>query len=109
PEEAFDFINYMSSEESMKKYTELALVPQAHKNVQDLFGQVMKEKTGVDTSVISKVAEDGMPLPTSFETSKWDKAIMDNINKFMQGKVSLDEALENAQKEMQAILDKEKK
>lgn len=109
PEEAFDFINYMSSEESMKKYTESALVPQAHKNVQDLFGKVMKEKTGVDTTVISEVAENAMPLPNSFETSKWDKAIMDNVNKFMQGEISLDEAIENAQKEMQAILDKENK
>ncbi|WP_394867254.1 ABC transporter substrate-binding protein [Paraclostridium bifermentans] len=109
PEEAFDFINYMSSEESMKKYTELALVPQAHKNVQDLFGKVMKEKTGIDTSVMSKVAENAMPLPNSFETSKWDKAIVDNVTKFMQDEISLDQALENAQKEMQSILDKEKK
>ena len=93
----------------MKKYTELALVPQAHKNVQDLFGKVMKEKTGIDTSVMSKVAENAMPLPNSFETSKWDKSIMDNITKFMQDEISLDQALENAQKEMQSILDKEKK
>ncbi len=109
PEEAFDFINYMSSEESMKKYTESALVPQAHKNVQAYFGEVIKEKTGIDTTVMSELAENAMPLPNSFETPKWDKAINDNMSKFMQGEVSLDEALENAQKEMQAILDKEHK
>lgn len=109
PEEAFDFINYISSEESMKKYTELALVPQAHKNVQELFGKVMKEKTGIDTAVMSKVAENAMPLPNSFETSKWDKVIMDNMTKFMQDEISLDKALENSQNEMQSILDKEKK
>ncbi|MEG1312244.1 MAG: sugar ABC transporter substrate-binding protein [Romboutsia sp.] len=109
PEEAFDFINYMSSEESMKKYTESALVPQSHKNVQTLYGEVMKEKTGIDTAVMSELAKDSMPLPNSFETSKWDKVIMDNMSKFMQGEISLDEALENAQKEMQSILDKENK
>ncbi|MGL4910890.1 MAG: ABC transporter substrate-binding protein [Romboutsia sp.] len=109
PEEAFDFINYMSSEESMKKYTESALVPQSHKNVQDLFGKVMKEKTGLDTAIMSELAKDAMPLPNSFETSKWDKAIMDNMSKFMQGEIDLDTALENAQNEMQTILDKENK
>lgn len=109
PEEAFDFINYMSSEESMKTYTEIALVPQAHKNVQEFFVEVMKEKTGIDATVISNVALDAMSLPNSFETAKWDKVITDNINEIMQGKKSVDEALENAQKEMQAILDKENK
>ena len=109
PEEAFDFINYMSTEESMKKYTELALVPQSHKNVQDLFGEVMKEKTGLDTTVMSQLAEKAMPLPNSFETSKWDKVIMDNISKFMRDEITLDEALEKSQKEMQEILDKEQK
>lgn len=93
----------------MKTYTELILVLQAHRNLQDLLGKVMKEKTVIDTQVMSKVAESAMPLPNSFETSKWDKVIMDNITKFMQDEISLDEALENAQNEIQVILDKEKK
>ncbi|MDO7206130.1 hypothetical protein Q5M85_20615 [Paraclostridium bifermentans] len=38
---------------------------------------------------MSKVAKDAMPLPNSFETSKWDKAIVDNITKFMQDEISL--------------------
>ncbi len=109
PDEAFKFIQFMSSEESMAKYTELALVPQAHKNVQDLFVKVMKEKTGVDASIISEVSVDAMPLPNSFETVKWDKVITDNINELMQGKISIDEAIEKSQKEMQEILDKENK
>lgn len=109
PEEAFDFISFMSTEESMKTYTELALVPQAHKNIQDVFVEVMKEKTGLDTNVMLELAENAMPLPNSFETVKWDKVIIDNISKFMQDEITLDEALENAQNEMQAILDKEQK
>lgn len=107
PDEAFKFINYMSSEESMKTYTELALVSQSHKNVQDLYGKVMKEKTGLDVSVVYDVAKDAMPLPNSVDTAKWDKIIVDNISSYVQDKQSFDDMIKNTQKDMQEVLDKE--
>ncbi|MEG2869877.1 MAG: sugar ABC transporter substrate-binding protein, partial [Terrisporobacter sp.] len=106
PDEAFDFINYMSSEESMKTYTELALVSQSHKNVQDLYGDVMKEKTGLDVSVVYDVAKDAMPLPNSVDTAKWDKVIVDNISSYVQDKQSFDDMIKNTQKGVQEVLDK---
>ncbi|MGL4796957.1 MAG: ABC transporter substrate-binding protein [Paraclostridium sp.] len=107
PDEAFDFINYMSSEESMRKYTELALVSQAHKNVQEDYGKIMKEKTGLDVSVVYEVAEGAMSLPCSIETAKWDKIIVDNVSEYVQGKKSFDDMIKDTQKDFQAILDKE--
>ncbi len=108
-DEAFKFINYMSTEEAMKTYTELALVPQAHKNVQELFGKVMKEQTGLDVTPVYEVADGAMALPNSFETSKWYKVITDNISDYLQGKQSFDDMISKSQKGVQEILDKEKK
>ncbi|MEG2786863.1 MAG: sugar ABC transporter substrate-binding protein [Romboutsia sp.] len=107
PDEAFKFINYMSSEESMKTYTELALVSQSHKNVQNLYGDVMKDKTGLDVSVVYDVAKDAMPLPNSVDTAKWDKVIVDNISSYVQEKQSFDDMIKNTQKGVQEVLDKE--
>lgn len=107
PDEAFDFIKYMSSEESMRKYTELALVSQAHKNVQEDYGKIMKEKTGLDVSVVYDVAEGAMPLPCSIETAKWDKIIVDNVSEYIQDKKSFEDMIKDTQTEFQAILDKE--
>ncbi|MGL5718796.1 MAG: ABC transporter substrate-binding protein [Paraclostridium sp.] len=107
PEEAFKFVNYMSSEESMRKYTELALVSQSHKNVQEDYGTIMKEKTGLDVSVVYEVAENALPVPNSIETAKWDKVIVDNISAYVQGQKSFDDMIKDTQAEFQAILDKE--
>ena len=109
PDVAFDFINYMSSEESMKTYTELALVSQSHKNVQDYYGEVMKNKTGLDVSVVYNVADGAMPLPNSINTAKWDKVIVDNISEYMQDKKSFDDMIKDTQKGVQAALDEENK
>lgn len=109
PDEAFKFIQYISTEEAMKKYTEMALVPQSHKNVQDTFGEVMKEKTGLDVSVVYDVANGAMPLPASFESSKWYKVITDNLSAYMQDQMSFDELISKSQSGVQEILDKEKK
>ena len=109
PDEAFKFINYMSSEKSMTTYTELALVSQAHKNVQELYVDVMKEKTGLDVDVVYDVAEDAMPIPNSIETGKWDKVITDNISAYLQGKKSFDNMIKDTQEGVQKVLDKENK
>ena len=53
----------------MKTYTGLTLVSQLHKNVQDLYGDVMK-KTGLDVSVVYDVAKDAITLPNSIDTGK---------------------------------------
>lgn len=107
PDEAFKFINFMSSEESMRKYTELALVSQAHKNVQTAYGEIMKEKTGLDVSVVYEVADGALPVPNSIETAKWDKVIVDNISAYVQDKKSFDDMIKDTQTEFQSILDKE--
>lgn len=99
----------MSSEESMTTYTELALVSQAHKNVQELYADVMKEKTGLDVDVVYDVAEDAMPIPNSIETGKWDKVITDNISAYLQGKKSFDNMIKHTQEGVQKVLDKENK
>lgn len=109
PDEAFDFINYMSSEESMKKYTELAVVPQAHKNVQQLYVDILKDKLGIDASILDEVSKNAMPLPNTFETAKWGQVITDNTNALMQGKISFDEAIKACQDGVQEILDSENK
>ncbi len=99
----------MSSEESMKTYTELALVSQSHKNVQDYYGEVMKDKTGLDVSVVYNVADGAMSLPNSINTAKWDKVIVDNISDYMQDKKSFDDMIKDTQKGVQAALDEENK
>ena len=109
PDVAFDFINYMSSEEAMKTYTKLALVPQAHKNVQEYFGEVMKEETGLDVSVVYEVADGAMPLPHSISTAKWDKVMVDNVSEYIQGKKSFDDMIKDTQKGVQEALDEENK
>ena len=109
PDEAFDFINYISSEESMKKYTELALVPQAHKNVQKLYSDTIKSKLGIDGTILDEVSKNAMPLPSTFETQKWGQVITDNTNAFMQGKMTLDEVIKKSQEGVQKILDSEPK
>ena len=67
----------------------------------------MKEKTGLDVSVVYDVAKDAMPLPNSIDTAKWDKIIVDNISSYVQDKQSFDDMIKNTQKGMQEVLDKE--
>lgn len=109
PDVAFDFINYMSSEELMKTYTQLALFSQSHKNVQDYYGEVMKNKTGLDVSVVYNVADGAMPLPNSINTAKLDKLIVDNVSEYIQDKKSFDDMIKDTQKGVQSALDKENK
>lgn len=99
PDEAFKFINFMSSEESMRKYTELVLVPQAHKNVQTAYREIMKEKIGLDVSVVYDVTDGAFPVQNSVETGKWDKAIVDNISAYIQDKKSFDNMIKDTQRE----------
>ncbi|MGL4914583.1 MAG: ABC transporter substrate-binding protein [Romboutsia sp.] len=107
PDEAFEFIKYMSTEEAMTTYTELALVPQSHKNVRPAYLDIMKEKTGLDVSSAYDITEDAMPFPNSVQTEKWDKVITDNISAYVQDKITFDEMIQNTQKGVQEILDKE--
>ena len=58
----------------------------------------MKEKTGLDVSVVYDVAKDAMPLPNSVDTAKWDKIIVDNISSYVQDKQSFDDMIKNTQK-----------
>ncbi|MGX4600682.1 ABC transporter substrate-binding protein [Faecalimicrobium sp. JNUCC 81] len=109
PKEAFDFIKFMSSKESMEKYIKLASVPQSRKDVQDVFSSSMKEQLGIDVTPLTDAAQGAMPLPNSFDTSKWDKVINDNFNEYLNGKMALDEALKKTQEGIQKVLDAEKK
>ncbi|MEG1311406.1 MAG: sugar ABC transporter substrate-binding protein [Romboutsia sp.] len=108
-DEAFKFIKYMSTEESMTTYTELALVPQSHKNVRAAYGDIMKEKTGLNVDAVYDVTEGAMPLPHSINTAKWDKVITDNISTYIQDKITFDEMIKNTQKGIQDALDEENK
>lgn len=109
PEESFDFIKFMSTKESMEKYTKLASVPQARKDVQDVFTASMKEQLGIDVTPLTDAAQGAMALPNSFDTSKWDKVINDNFNEYLNGKMSLDDAINKTQEGIQKVLDAEKK
>lgn len=108
-EEAWDFINYMSSEEAMRKYTEIALVPQAHKNVQADYPKVVKEKIDLDVSVIPELAKNAVPIPSTVNTMAWERVIFDTLDEHMQGKITFDEAIKKMQDGVQEVLDKENK
>lgn len=109
PEEAWDFINYMSSEDAMRKYSEIAMVPQAHKNVQDDYVKVVKEKQDLDVSIVPELATNAVPIPSTIETASWERVIITTLEEHLQGKISYDEAIKKMQDGVQAVLDKENK
>lgn len=108
-DEAWDFINYMSSEESMRKYSEIALVPQAHNNVQDQFTKSVQEKMDLDVSMIPELAKNAVPIPSTLETMAWERVLFTTLDEHLQGKISFDEAIKKMQDGVQEVLDKENK
>ncbi|MGL5507922.1 MAG: ABC transporter substrate-binding protein [Paraclostridium sp.] len=109
PEEAWDFINYMSSENSMKKYSEIAMVPQAHKNVQEDYVKVVKDKQDLDVSIVPELATNAVPIPSTIETASWERVIITTLEEHLQGKISFDESINKMQAGVQDVLDKENK
>ena len=109
PEEAWDFINYMSSEEAMRKYSEIAMVPQAHKNVQEDYVKTVKDKMNLDVSIIPELANNAIPIPSTIETASWERVISTTLEDHLQGKISFDEAIKKMQDGVQEVLDKENK
>jgi multiple sugar transport system substrate-binding protein len=106
PEEAWKFIEFLSTKEAHEKVAQSGIVIPAYIEAQPLWS---KAYTTIDVSAYVEALKENVPYPASLDTSKWAQVEVDELTKVWTGQSTPEEACKKIEKEMDAILTKEKK
>ncbi len=106
PEEAWKFIEFLSTKEAHEKVAKSGIVIPAYIEAQPLWAEAY---TNIDVSAYVEALKENTPYPASLDTSKWAQVEVDELTKVWTGHSTPEEACKKIETEMDAILAKEKK
>lgn len=97
---AWKFVTFLSSEKAAVMQAESGIIP-AYEGTQDAW---TKSTPNFNLQVFLDMAEVAEPYPVSKDTSKWSTIIQDNLTKAWSGQITVEEASEKIDKQMEEVL-----
>ncbi|MDY0393876.1 hypothetical protein RWE15_04635 [Virgibacillus halophilus] len=95
---------FLSSKKAAEIQADAGIIP-AYEGTQDAWAEATPEfnlQAFLDMSTVSE------PYPVSEDTAKWSKSVDDNLAKAWSGQISIDEACNMIDKEVEKVLADEK-
>jgi multiple sugar transport system substrate-binding protein len=106
PKEAWEFEKFLGSKEAALIQAETGTVIPAFNGTQDPW---VKSNPKFNLQIFVDETKYSKPYPVSVETKKWQQSETDNFNKAWAEQISIDDAAKQVAKEMNTILEAEKK
>lgn len=103
-EAAWKFVKYLSSKEAAEIQADSGIIP-AYEGTQDAWVEATPE---FNLQAFLDMADLSEPYPVSEDTAKWLKEIQDNLAKAWSGQISIDEACNIIDKNVEKVLADEK-
>ncbi|GGJ51628.1 ABC transporter substrate-binding protein [Virgibacillus salexigens] len=100
---AWEFVKFLSSEKAATMQAESGIIP-AYEGTQDAW---LKSTPNFNLQAFLDMAEVAEPYPVSKDTDKWSSIIQDNLAKAWSGQMTVEEASEVIDKEMEKVLEEE--